>query len=572
MILPRLLLTSPGAFDIMAAMSILTIALIVIALFSIAYRLYGRFLKQEFKLDNRQPTPACVVNDGVDYVPTRLPILLAQHFSSIAAAGPIVGPILAGLWFGWLPALLWIIFGNIFIGAMHDFANLTASLRHKARSIAEVVKENMSQRAYLLFLLFIWLSLIYVIVAFTDLTASTFVSDEYGPGVASSSLLYLLLSIFLGVALTRWRWSLGWATAVALPLLLLIIWGGQAIPLSLPTSVFSNPAKGWDVLILVYCFFASILPLWVLLQPRGYLGGYFLYASLVVGLVGLLFGGYSAQYPAFIGFHNPNGAPLFPILFITVACGACSGFHGLVCSGTSSKQLEKEGDAQPVGYGGMLLEGLVAVIALATVMMFPAGDPALKKGPTEIYAEGLARFANLLGVPMEVAISFGLLAFATFVYDTLDVATRLGRYILQELTGWEGSRGRIGATLATLALPLFFLMTTREAAYLKFWPIFGASNQLLAALSLLGISVWLIKSGKNPLYALLPMLFVLTMTLWSLGLFVTPWLQGWAEGHFRLDAIPVVALILIAITLLLLIEAYQTVARHKSPVPSSAHR
>ncbi|MDC4227509.1 MAG: hypothetical protein MPW15_25600 [Candidatus Manganitrophus sp.] len=255
-------------------------------------------------------------------------------------------------------------------------------------------------------------------------------------------------------------------------------------------------------------------------------------------MVGLLFGGFTAEYPAFIGFYNPKGVPLFPILFITVACGACSGFHGLVCSGTSSKQLEKEGDAQPVGYGGMLLEGLVAVIALATVMMFPAGDAALKKGPTEIYAGGLARFATILGIPMEVAMSFGLLAFATFVYDTLDVATRLGRYILQELTGREGSAGRIGATLATLALPLFFLMTTQEAAYLKFWPIFGASNQLLAALSLLGVSVWLIKSGKNPLYALLPMFFVLTMTLWSLGLFVAPWLQGWTEGQFLFDAIP----------------------------------
>ncbi len=545
-------------------MNILTVALIVIALFSIAYRLYGGFLKREFRLDNRQPTPAHTLNDGVDYVPTRLPILLAQHFSSIAAAGPIVGPILAGLWFGWLPALLWIILGNIFIGSMHDFANLTASLRHKAGSIAEVIKENMSRRAYLLFLFFIWISLVYVIVAFTDLTASTFVSEAYGPGVASSSLLYLLLGIFLGLALTRWGWSLGWATAVSMPLLVLIIWVGQYIPFSIPAWAASNPAKGWDLIILVYCYFASTLPMWVLLQPRGYLGGYFLYVSLVVGLVGLLFGGYAIEYPAFIGFYNPKGAPLFPILFITVACGACSGFHGLVCSGTSSKQLDREEHAHPVGYGGMLLEGLVAVIALATVMMFPAGDPALQKGPTEIYAGGLARFANILGVPMETAIRFGLLAFATFVYDTLDVATRLGRYILQELTGRHDAAGRIGATLATLAVPLFFLMTTQEAAYLKFWPIFGASNQLLAALSLLGISVWLIKTRRNPIYTLLPMAFVLTMTLWSLGLFVKPWLAKWGKGPFQFDVIPVVALTLMGITFLLLLEAYQTVVRHKS--------
>lgn len=553
-------------------MRILYLALIVMAIFSIAYRLYGRFLKKAFQLDNRIETPARRINDGVDYVPTRLPILLAQHFSSIAAAGPIVGPILAGLWFGWLPALLWIIFGNIFIGAMHDFANLTTSIRHKARSIAEVVKENMSHRAYLLFLLFIWLSLVYVIVAFTDLTASTFASEAYGPGVASSSFLYLFLGVFLGFALTRWGWSLGVATAVTMPLLLLIIWVGQYIPISLPTPLFPNPAKGWDLLIIVYCFFASTLPIWILLQPRGYLGGYFLYAALAVGLIGLLFGGYSVEYPAFIGFYNAKGAPLFPILFITVACGACSGFHGLVCSGTSSKQLEKEDDAHPVGYGGMLLEGLVAVIALATVMMLPAGDPGLKEGPTEIYAKGLARFATVLGVPMEVAIRFGLLAFATFVYDTLDVATRLGRYILQELTGWEGSRGRIGATLATLAPPLFFLMTSQEAAYLKFWPIFGASNQLLAALSLLGISVWLTKTGRNPAYVLAPMFFVLTMTLWSLSLFVKPWLAGWRAGNFRPDFIAVVALILIGIALLLLMEGFQIMFQKKAGKRLPAHQ
>ncbi|HLG21948.1 MAG TPA: carbon starvation protein A [Candidatus Manganitrophaceae bacterium] len=544
-------------------MRILYIMSAVIALFSIAYRLYGRFLRSEFKVDNERTTPARQVNDGVDYVPTRLPILLAQHFSSIAAAGPIVGPILAALWFGWLPALLWIVLGNIFIGAAHDFANLMASVRHKARSIAEVVKENMSQKAYFLFLLFIWLSLIYVIVAFTDLTASTFLSETYGAGVASSSFLYLLLSVLLGLAITRGRFSLGSATALALPLLLLIIWGGQKIPLSLPGWIASNPAKGWDVIILTYCFFASILPLWILLQPRGYLGGYFLYASLLVGIAGLLFGGFKAEYPAFIGFQNPKGAPLFPILFITVACGACSGFHGLVCSGTSSKQLEKEGDAQPIGYGGMLLEGMVAVIALATVMMIPLGDESLRRGPTEIYAGGLARFANLLGVPMEVAISFGLLAFATFVYDTLDVATRLGRYIFQELTGWQSRSGRIGATFATLALPLFFLMTTQEAAYLKFWPIFGASNQLLAALSLLGISVWLVKSGRNPVYTLLPMVFVLIMTLWALGLFIKPWFDGIASGSFRPDLIGMVALILIGIAVLLLVEGYQIMIRQK---------
>ncbi len=543
---------------IIPLMSIGFIAIVVMALFFLAYRLYGRFLRHEFKLDDSKTTPACLINDGNDFVPTRSAILLPQHFSSIAAAGPIVGPILAGLWFGWLPALLWIVLGNIFIGAAHDFSTLVASVRHQARSIAEVVKEHMGKRGSLLFLLFIWIALIYVILAFTDLTASTFVAEQYGAGVATSSILYLLLSVLIGILIHRIKMPLSVVTIIAVPLLILTIWGGQAIPISLPEYSFLSPAKGWGILILCYCFFASILPMQVLLQPRGYLGGYFLYGALIVGVVGLLFGGFLAEYPAFIGFTNPKGASLFPILFVTVACGACSGFHGLVCGGTSSKQLEKEGDAHPVGYGGMLLEGLVAVIALSTIMMFPHGDAALTKGPTQIYAQGLARFASLLGVPMAMAMSFGLLAFATFVYDTLDVATRLGRYIFQELTGWQGRGGQMGATLMTLAPPFFFLMTTKEAAYLKFWPIFGASNQLLAALSLLGVSVWLIKTGRNPWYTLIPLFFLLTITLWALTLFMTPW---FVTG--KPDSNGFVALILIGIALLLLFEAYQTIARYR---------
>ncbi len=538
-------------------MSIATISLIVMGLFLLAYWLYGRFLRNTFDLDNKRVTPAHLMNDGVDFSPIRPTLLLPQHFSAIAAAGPIVGPILAGLWFGWLPALLWIVVGNIFIGAVHDFSTLTASMRHRAQSVAEVIKEHMGGRGGLLFLLFVWIALVYVIVAFTDLTASTFLTKGFGGGVAASSILYLLLAVLMGRVMRQAKIALPMVTVIAIVLIVLIIWGGQYIPLSLPEGYFISPAKGWGVLILGYCFFASILPVSLLLQPRGFLGGYFLYGALIVGVIGLLFGGDEVKYPAFIGFTNPKGAYLFPILFTTIACGACSGFHGLVCGGTSSKQLDKEGDAQPVGYGGMLLEGLVAVIALATVMMFAKGDVALSRGPTEIYAQGLAHFASLLGVPQTYAMTFGLLAFATFVYDTLDVATRLGRLILQELTGWQGQAGRIGATLATLAPPLFFLMTTGEAAYLKFWPLFGASNQLLAALSLLGISVWLIKTGRNPWYTLVPMFFLLTITLWALALFVIPW-----SVTLSPDVNGFVALVLIAITLLLLCEAYRTVGQY----------
>lgn len=536
-------------------MGIGAIALFVVGLFLLAYRLYGRFLRHRFGLDDTRVTPARLINDGLDFSPVQAHVLLPQHFSAIAAAGPIVGPILAGLWFGWLPALLWIVIGNIFIGAVHDFSALSASVRHRAQSIAEVIKKHMGGRGGLLFLVFIWIALVYVIVAFTDLTASTFVEKELGGGVATSSILYLLLAVGMGVLMRRGNIPLSLITGGAIALLVLIIWRSQDIPIVFPETSFIGPAKGWGVLILVYCFVASILPASTLLQPRGLLGGYFLYGSLVIGIVGLFFGGYEVKYPAFIGFTNPKGALLFPALFITVACGACSGFHGLVCGGTSSKQLDKEGDAHAVGYGGMLLEGLVAVTALATVMMFAKDDPALGKGPTEIYAQGLAQFASLLGVPQTYAMTFGLLAFATFVYDTLDVATRLGRLILQELTGWQGTAGRIGATVATLALPFFFLMTTGDAAYLKFWPIFGASNQLLAALSLLGISVWLVKTGQNPWYTLIPTFFLLATTLWALILFAIPSITALAP-----DVNGIVALVLIAIALLLLAEAYRAVS------------
>jgi len=540
-------------------MSIGLIALIVVAIFLLAYRVYGHLLHKAFALDNSRETPANRINDGVDFVPTKTTLLLPQHFSAIAAAGPIVGPILAGLWFGWLPALLWIVIGNIFIGAAHDFSTLAASMRHGAQSIAEVIGGCIGKRASLLFLLFVWISLMYVIVAFTDLTASTFMTENYGGGVASSSILYLLLAVLIGVIMNRVTLPTWFLASIAIPLIMLIIWGGQFIPISLPETSFLSPAKVWGVLILGYCFVASILPISILMQPRGFLGGYFLYGALAVGIVGLFFGGYDVQYPAFIGFTNSKGVSLFPILFITVACGACSGFHGLVCGGTTSKQIEKEGDAHPVGYGGMLLEGLVAVIALATVMMFAKGDAALDKGPTAIYAQGLAQFANILGVPTAVAMSFGLLAFATFVYDTLDVATRLARYILQELTGWHGKGGRMGATLATLIVPLLFLITTKETAYLKFWPIFGASNQLLAALSLLGISVWLVKTGKNPYYTLIPMVFLLIITFWALLLFITPWFVSLSP-----DLNGSVAIILICIALWLLLESYQAVLQHRA--------
>lgn len=346
----------------------------------LAYIVYGNFLsKQVFQLDDRKITPSVEFKDGLDYVPAKQGMLLGQHFSAIAAAGPINGPILAAVMFGWVPALAWVLFGSVFIGGMHDLGSLVASIRHKARSITEVIKVNVSIRAWILFMIFVWIALVYVIIAFTDITASAFVgmvtleSGEVvsGGAIAASSILYLILPIIMGLLMKYTKLKEGIASLIFLPLVGVAIWAGRFMPVNLPFADLATAQKAWGVIILVYCLIASVLPMWLLLQPRGALGGFFLYTSLIVAAIGIGFGGYAIQYPALINVASGGSFwfPLFPVLFITIACGACSGFHALVSSGTTCKQLEKETDAKPVGYGAMLLEGMVAVVSIACVMI-----------------------------------------------------------------------------------------------------------------------------------------------------------------------------------------------------------
>jgi carbon starvation protein len=516
------------------------IVLVCIFLLLTAYFTYGRFLSRRLDVCDACPTPAQQINDGMDFVPAKPGLLLGQHFSAIAAAGPIVGPILAGIWFGWLPALIWIVLGSIFIGGVHDYGSLMASLRHKASSIGEVVRRHMSPTSHILFLIFVWLCLVYVIIAFTDITAQTFktVSGQmaFGSGVAASSLLYILAAMLLGVLLYKFKVNTVLATLLFLPIVIFIVWIGPRLPAPILSGLAGVSVKQWDVILLLYCFAASIIPMWLLLQPRGYLGGWFLYLTIAAGLIGVFFGGFAIQYPAVntAGLTSlANGKLIFPVLFITVACGACSGFHGIVSSGTTSKQISRESHARPIAYGAMLLEALVAVLALATVMILPLGSERLKDDPNLVYAGGIANFMGLMGIAFSVAFPFALLAFSTFVYDTLDVCTRLGRYIFQELFGLTGWRGSVLATLATLTLPLVVLLSAQEKAYLVAWPVFGTSNQLLASLTLLAVSVWLIKTNKKAVFAIVPMIFMLFMTLWSLIQLMLPlshsfpdWLQG----------------------------------------------
>ena len=572
---------------------IAAIVIVVLAVFAAAYLLYGRFLSRQVKLDDTCPTPAVQINDGVDFVPARASLLLGQHFSAIAAAGPIVGPILAGLYYGWLPALLWIVLGAIFIGGVHDFSSLVASVRHRGASIAQVVRQNMSRPSYLLFLSFIWVALVYVIIAFADLTANTFktaISGEaFGPAVAASSILYLLAGVLMGVLLYKFRAPLLPTTLIFVPLVLLIVWLGPNLPAPILNALGGLSAKQWDMILLGYCFLASVLPMWLLLQPRGYLGGWLLYLTLAVGLVGALGGeaissilglgpaqAVALTYPAF-GSGQPAPLPgglvpgMLPFLFITVACGACSGFHGIVSSGTTSKQLARETDARRVGYGAMLLEGMVAVLALTTVMVLPAG----KQGkPDILYAEGIARYLGLFGLPTKVGLAFALLAFSTFIYDTLDVCTRLARYIFQELTGLKGLIGGFLATAATLAVPLaFFLLVEKADAWRVAWNIFGASNQLLASLTLMAVAVWLAATGRKTIYVTIPMAFMMVMALWSLAVQAWPLVRGLLSGQ-AVDAdvviVGVAGIVLLSLSLLLLVEAARfLISRRKANPPKS---
>lgn len=569
-------------------MNILIIVLGAAFIYLFVYKVYGSFLaKKVFNLNDNTPTPAISMNDGVDFVPADYKFLMGQHFSAIAAAGPITGPIIAGVLFGWVPALIWIVLGSIFIGGVHDMGSIVASIRHQAKSITEVVRVNVSKRAWVLFMMFTWITLVYVIVAFTDVTSSSFVGtitlengEKVGGGaIATSSLLYLLLPVVMGILLKKTKLSLTWATIIFLPLVGLSIWVGSYIPFDLSTMLglsIHDTQKIWNGFILFYCFIASIIPMWVLLQPRGHLGGYFLYAALAAAAIGLIFGGFTIQYPAFTLTSANTGNfwfPMFPVLFVTVACGACSGFHSLVGSGTTSKQLAKEGDAKVVGYGMMLMEGMVAVVSLACVMILAKDNVLVKSSPNFIYASGIGQFVQLIGIPAALGISFGLMAFTTFVYDTLDVCTRLARYIVEELTGWKNRLGRYFATGVTIIVPLLLVTSTMNdaagnpiPAWKIFWNIFGASNQMLAALALIGITVWLYKTAKNKhawVVAFIPALWMFLMSNWALLVLMR---DGWYKtGSLMLTAnpVPIVALIIFILSVTMASETIYAVVIKK---------
>jgi carbon starvation protein len=500
------------------------IATLFLIFITIGYFKYGSWVASNFNLNKDTITPAHTYKDGNDYIPTNPFYLFAQHFSAIAAAGPIAGPIVACQQFGWLPSLLWISIGVVFIGAVHDFSSLTCSVKHHAHSIADITREQLGSKAGKAMMVFIWIALVYIIVAFADITASSFVSTpeelsglglNFHPGgaVAWAAISYLLLSILLGLVERYLKTPLWLNTLIFVPATFGVCWGGTYF-----SHWFQMTQTNWALLICLYCGLASMVPVWLLLQPRGYLGGYVLYSVLILGIIGLFFSGKPIQQPMFTGFHfDKMTGSIFPFLFVTIACGACSGFHGLVCSGTTSKQIDKETHLHPVGYGAMLAEGFVALISLAIIMMMAPSDVMGLK-PGSIYGRGIGEFLTLIigKEHLPFAITFGAMAFSTFVFDTLDVSTRLGRYLIEELTGLSGKLGAILGTLLTILPSALILANTDSGMWTQFWTLFGAANQLLAALTLLVISAWLHQNGKRLAFTFIPMIFVLITTLVAL--------------------------------------------------------
>mgnify|MGYP002509699584 FL=1 len=568
-------------------MNSLLLLIICIAILVLGYIFYGGWLCKQWGVgDSRKPTPAHEMEDGVDYVPAKAPVLMGHHFSSIAGAGPITGPIGAAM-FGWVPVVLWILVGGIFFGGVHDFGALFASIRHKGQSIGEIISTNMSKRAKMLFTIFAYLTLILVVAAFASIVATTFgaVVDDAGAidraasatnaSVAMVSLLFIVIAIVFGFMVYRRNASMAVSTilgVVAIAICMVI--GMNFHPIYLTT-------KAWMIIVGIYIAIASVTPVWILLQPRDYLSSFLLYAMLAVALVGVVIShagmGGGDGLAAFNGFavDNGNGMQyLFPVLFTTVACGAISGFHSLVSSGTTSKQLDKETDAKPIAYGGMLLECVLAVITVCAINF--AYKNGITSGATAIFAGGISQmYGGVFGEGVvSVLNTLLVLTYSAFCLTSLDTATRLARFMFQEFflepgqtvddikDGWKKTLvNPYVSTIITVILGIALGMT----GYSKIWGLFGAANQLLAGIGLLAVATWLGNVGKNNKMFLFPMGFMIIVTICSLCVTVKNQIgiisAGGADWGPYAQAI--LAVILIILAVVLVIEGIQTLSKQK---------
>jgi len=516
----------------------LIILIISIVVLSAAYLLYGRFLARKWGIDINRKTPAVELEDGKEYVPTTPAVLFGHEFASIAGAGPINGPIIAAM-FGWLPALLWLLLGSVFFGAVHDFAALYTSVRNKGKSIGYIIECYVGKTGKRLFLIFVWLFSILIAAAFADIVSETFAGfdaegmlDATNGSVASASSLFILAAVFLGFLIRRRRASDLASGIIAIDLLIVCIILGIFFPVFLDK-------RTWLYLVFAYILIASVVPVWVLSQPRNYLSSFLLIAMMLAAFFGVIFTSPKINIPAFTGF-NVDGNFLFPVLFITIACGAISGFHSLVATGAASKQISSEKYMLPISYGAMLVETLVAVLALIAVGSLAVNGKLPQGTPPQIFAAAVSGFLNQLGLPLHASFIIVSLAVSSFVLTTLDTVARLGRFAFQELFSIEEKgkeekniasrilKSKITASVFTL-LPAYILATM---GYQTIWALFGTANQLLAALTLIACMLFFKKTKHFIFMLIVPTFIMLAVTFTFLVITIKTKILLFISGGF----------------------------------------
>jgi len=568
------------------------IAIIGLAGMAVGYMFYSRLIARKlFKPFDQQPTPANSMRDDVDYTPANPLVLFGHHFASIAGAGPIVGPLIAVLYFGWVPAVIWIVIGSVFLGGVHDISALLISVRNRAGSIASISGGLVGRRAGILFSIFVYLTLILVIAVFARVTAATFVRK---PAIVLPTFGLILLAPIFGVLVYRLRVSVSISTIGAMALLAGMIILGERFHVTLPkTFIGLDAGKQWFIILMAYSYIASVLPVWLLLQPRDYLSMWILFAGLAMG--------YFAIFTTTPGFHVPvvtsgldsvhHVLPMWPMLFVIIACGAISGFHSLVAGGTTSKQLAMERQARPIGYGGMLMEGVLALLVVLLVVGGLRWDPNMtnhlsgyqflmssKHGGGPIVTFGAAFGAMAQQAPIltySIGLYTGMIMLNAFVLTSLDTSTRLARFIMQEFARdrkgpWKVMENQHGATLLTVLAASWFGLS---GSYQVIWNLFGAANQLVAALTLLIASAYLVGMKKPKWYTLGPGIF---MTLTTIGALVVNIIQGvllWTAkpgSHITIGIRMGVAVLLILLAVLVFYDAMDFIFREKSAHVSEA--
>ena len=506
-------------------MSGITMMVIALVVLGGAYLLYGRYLEKKWGIDPNAKTPAYEMEDGVDYVPADTNVVFGHQFASIAGAGPINGPIQAAM-FGWLPVMLWILVGGVFFGAVQDFVAMYASVKNKGRTIGYIIEEYIGKLGKKLFLAFCWLFCILVVAAFADVVAGTFngfaVKDgvtstiEANGAVATTSMLFIIEAVALGMILKYGKLNKWVNTGIAIAMLI----GAVALGLVFPVYIERST---WHIIIFIYVLIASVVPVWSLLQPRDYLNSYLLIFMIVAAVLGVFVANPSCNLNAFNGF-NVKGQYLFPMLFVTIACGAVSGFHSLVSSGTASKQIKSEKNMLPVSFGAMLMESMLAIIALIAVASFAEGEAAAAGLTTQpqIFAGAIANFLTAAGLPYALVFTLINLSVSAFALTSLESVARVGRVSFQEFFQEDDDKepsafirlmtDKYFATIITLVLA--YLLA--KVGYAEIWPLFGSANQLLSVLALVSCAVFLKKTKRQGVMLWIPMFFMMAVTFTAL--------------------------------------------------------